>query len=203
MSLDHLFHVLKNLSDPRQAVTQHTIIETLASLKDAATVVRTWMYPRQHELIKRIWETPTHFKWLLWESSNREFQVYVHQYKPPQNIQRGYYALSVHNHRYWFASMMLRGTFQHLRYDIPKDTAGEFDVSGARIIDEVTVKAGDVYQLLLGEIHSVRDIQEETRTLVVQAKPERLWSETFLLEERRYIKVASSEEQAEVLFQSL
>jgi predicted metal-dependent enzyme (double-stranded beta helix superfamily) len=121
------------------------------------------MYPRQKELTKRIQETPTHFKWSLWESSNREFHVYVHQYKPPQNLQCGY-ALSVHNHRYWFTSLMLRGAFQHLRYEIPKDAAGEFDVSGARIVDEVAVKAGDVYQLSLGEVHSVRDIQEETRT---------------------------------------
>lgn len=202
MSLDHLFQVLEDLSDPRQAITQHAIIEALASLKDPAAVVRTWMYPRQKELTKRIQETPTHFKWSLWESSNREFQVYVHQYKPPQNLQCGY-ALSVHNHRYWFTSLMLRGGFQHLRYEIPKDAAGEFDVSGATIIDEVAVKAGDVYQLSLGEVHSVRDIQEETRTLVVQAKPERLWSETFLLEQQRYIKMVPREEQAELLFQSL
>jgi hypothetical protein len=93
--------------------------------------------------------------------------------------------------------------FQHSRYEIAKDAAGEFDVSGARIVDGVAVKVGDIYQLSLGEVHSVRDIQEETRTLVVQAKPERLWSETFLLEQRRYIKMVPREEQAEVLFQSL
>lgn len=115
-------------------------------------------------------EKTTHFKWFVGEDPDERFSLWLNAYKPATHRRTGH-AEVAHNHRFWFTSLVLSGGFTHATFtaDGPKLT----------LSDEVTLHAGDSFVIDPAEIHALRDLQDETVTLIVQSNPVRAFSDVY------------------------
>lgn len=115
-------------------------------------------------------EKTTHFKWFVAEDPGERFSLWLNTYKPATHRRTGH-AEVAHNHRFWFTSLVLSGGFTHATFtaDGPQLT----------LADETMLRAGDSFVVDPAEIHALRDLQDETVTLIVQSTPVRAYSDVY------------------------
>jgi hypothetical protein len=118
-------------------------------------------------------ERTSHLKWFLGQEPNG-LTVWLHQYKGeklPDSV--GFFAASIHNHRYSFASRVLSGGLlvSHFRECADKPLV--------RMFQREEVGEGSVYTMTANEIHRIDQTSASTCTLVVQGLAERKFSRVF------------------------
>ncbi len=123
-------------------------------------------------------ETGTHHKWLLFSGSYVPYRIWLHQFKSEISEGAGF-STAPHNHRYAFSTLILRGGYQHDRYE-------EFP-SNSHAVKRSSrpVGVGDTYYLECDDIHSLANIMIGTLTLIIQSPPTRSESSSVLGGSRR------------------
>ena len=119
-------------------------------------------------------EKTTHYKWFLGEGPDRDFELWLHEYKP-RRLRRPGHATVAHNHRFWLTSLILRGGFTDTRY-------ARVEGEGEPLIKPVAQRSMDLGNTMVidpEEIHSLAALQDKTISLVVQSRPVRSYSEVF------------------------
>lgn len=114
-------------------------------------------------------DTATHLKLSLDQNRHRGLRVWLHVYKPWNPVQDRY-AASVHDHRYPFASKILRGGYREDRWAV----SGTLRIIGSRCFS-----TGEVNVVGAEEVHSLGDVVEGTITLVVQLPTARQYSTVY------------------------
>nr|WP_091383285.1 hypothetical protein [Actinokineospora alba] len=120
-------------------------------------------------LIGRSRETTTHFAWCLRDREAEPFTFWLHEYKPQSDWRPGY-ADSVHNHRYHFCTVILRGGYLHERYatTIDPDTGL---ISAATLLRRTECGVGESGFLLADEFHRIPSAADQTMTFLVKSRP--------------------------------
>ncbi|GLW94271.1 hypothetical protein [Actinokineospora globicatena] len=131
--------------------------------------------PRHTEaLVARSRETTTHFAWCLRDHDDEPFTFWLHEYKPRHEWRPGY-ADSVHNHRYHFCTVILRGGYRHERYATTTDPDSGL-ITGVRLTRRTECLAGDSGFLTAHDFHRIPCAQDGTMTFLVKSRPVRRWS---------------------------
>ncbi|WP_026423966.1 hypothetical protein [Actinokineospora inagensis] len=125
-------------------------------------------------LAARSRETTTHFAWCLRDNPDEPFTFWLHEYKPRHEWRPGY-ADSVHNHRYDFCTVILRGGYRHERYETTIDP-GTGLISAARMTRRTECVAGDSGFLTTGDFHRIPRAEDGTMTFLVKSRPVHRWS---------------------------
>jgi hypothetical protein len=121
-------------------------------------------------------ETPTHFKWFLYENQMLNYKIWLHEYK--SRIEKGAgYAIVPHNHRYWFTSFIIRGGFTNSIYQVEK--LNKKTIDRYLLVDEQSFEEGKIYSFSSDIIHSLSNIKEPTVTLIIQSKALKNFSESY------------------------
>ena len=128
---------------------------------------------------KKSYNLPTHLKWYLHRDLNKQFEIWIHEYKPEALRGRGY-ANVPHNHRYWFTSLLLRGSFTHKIYEVEGKQSDLLSFGSMQMIGHWPMSQGDVYTLDSDKIHSLTQIDDTTLTLIVSSRQIREYSEEFV-----------------------
>jgi 8-oxo-dGTP diphosphatase len=110
-------------------------------------------------------DLPSHYKWFLYKSPLHNYSIWINEYK--KDRQYGY-ANTIHNHRYWFASLLLKGYFHQAFHKAEGWNGKEFN--SIPVVDELHTGSGDVYALSPEIIHSFPKIEDETVTLLIRSK---------------------------------
>lgn len=152
----------------------HVAAEPLLAELDGAALLADTKAGRMSPDPERSVEKTTHYKWFLGEGPGRDFELWLHEYKP-RHLRRTGHATVAHNHRFWLTSLILRGGFTDTRY------ARVHDGSGALIepIAQRSMDPGSTMVIDPEEIHSLAALQDGTISLVVQSRPVRSYSEVF------------------------
>jgi hypothetical protein len=123
-------------------------------------------------------ETSTHYKWWLVGNESTQEVLWLHVYKRPSSMVRGY-AESAHDHRYSFTSLILRGGYTNSSHQFSNGHL-------SKISDELLLQ-GSILHMHPAAIHSLSGIQAGTITLVFQQRPARTSSFVYRSSERRAI----------------
>lgn len=121
-------------------------------------------------LSQRSHETSTHYKWFVAASPTWCWQVWLHGFKD-LNQRRFGYAVTPHNHRYWFTAVMLQGSYRNLRYDV-------CDLSSTA--EENLIIKGAAYTLAPSIIHAISEVGPGTMTLVIRGRGVTPYSTEYL-----------------------
>ncbi len=121
-------------------------------------------------LSQRSHETSTHYKWFVAASPTWDWQIWLHQFKD-SNQRRFGYAVTPHNHRYWFTAVMLHGAYRNARYQV-----GEVP----NIVAEDLVAAGSVYTLSPAVVHAISEVKAGTITIVIRGRAVTPFSTEYL-----------------------
>lgn len=152
------------------------VVSLLAGLRDRPWILRdevmAWASGDLELRGMKSRDTSTHYKWFIDRAESSGCRVWLHQYKPRATRGRGY-AVVPHNHRYSFASIILRGGFTHHRFQRQGEHLGEV------LRQREVFRADKIYTLTYDEIHSLSDISDLTMTLVVESPVIRNYSEAF------------------------
>ncbi|WP_374066543.1 hypothetical protein [Actinokineospora auranticolor] len=124
---------------------------------------------RAEALVARSRETTTHFAWCLRDNADEPFTFWLHEYKPPADWRPGY-ADSVHNHRYHFCTVILRGGYRHERYRTTTDPDTGL-ITAAALTRRTECRAGDSGVLMAEEFHRIPHADEGTMTFLVKSRP--------------------------------
>lgn len=122
-------------------------------------------------------ETTTHFAWCLLDERADPFSFWLHEYKPQRDWRRGY-ADSVHNHRYHFCTTILRGGYEHERYDATVDPDSQL-ISSTELRRRTDCPAGTAGAMLAHEFHRIPRAADNTLTLLVKSRPVSPWSLSY------------------------
>lgn len=146
---------------------------------DVADFVRLWgdLPALRHLVVARLecdpqqvvqWsrETTTHYKWMLASDRVEGTKVWLHEFKPASERRPGY-AASVHNHRYPFTAIAVAGGYSNVRYDVGFDP-GSLRVERCDVIDLRRIREGLSYSMTPEEYHAVDDIEDGTKTLIME-----------------------------------
>lgn len=119
-------------------------------------------------------QTETHMKWFIYRSS-QGVEIWLHEFRPDREIQKtDRYAASVHNHRYGFSSVLLKGGYTAEYHKVVALDGGM--KNGAHVEDTITDAqpycAGDAYLMHYDEFHRLRDFAPGTVSFVVQLPPQ-------------------------------
>lgn len=114
-------------------------------------------------------ETSTHYKWLVYRDIQLRFTLWLHDYKPQGHRKAGY-AQVPHNHRYDLCSIILRGGYDSVLYDV----GGEVSA-----IDRETFSPGSILSLSYDQIHSLENIQSKTKSLFIEGPTIRNFSTAY------------------------
>ncbi|WP_018686126.1 hypothetical protein [Actinokineospora enzanensis] len=132
---------------------------------------------RADALVARSRETTTHFAWCLRDDPTEPFSFWLHEYKPQREWRPGY-ADSVHNHRYHFCTVLLRGGYLHERYDTDLDERTGL-ITAARMTQRGECVAGDSGFLTADEFHRIPRAVDGTMTFLVKSRPVARWSLSY------------------------
>lgn len=124
--------------------------------------------------VDRSVEKSSHYKWFLGEGPGRDFELWLHEYKPG-NLRRTGHATVAHNHRFWLTSLILRGGFSDTRYARAEGGSEAL----LKPIARRSMEPGGTMVIDPEEIHSLSDLRDGTLSLVVQSRPVRSYSEVF------------------------
>lgn len=140
------------------------------------------------ELIRRIdlsHELTTHYKWFIHKDISARYSVWIHEYKN-KALRRLGYAGVLHDHRYWFSSLVLCGGFTHTFYSLNKSLdASSFDERW--VGDEKRFIRGNVYTMNPDMIHSIEEIEDPTITLVIRSKAIKPYSNEYDLNSKSIV----------------
>ncbi len=117
-------------------------------------------------------ETPTHFIWPLYQSP-AGFSVVINEYKDPLHMGDGY-AKTIHDHRYSFASVVLRGGYTHCRSTLTFANHGE--LAGVVDAQPDSVSEGGITLVGHQSFHRLTAIMDHTVTLLVKSPPVKAYS---------------------------
>jgi len=115
---------------------------------------------------RRSRETTTHYKWLLASDRSQGSKIWFHEFKPACERRPGY-ASTIHNHRYPFASVALRGGYTNLRFDVCFEESS-LRVHRCDLVQRECILEGSRYRMEPDEYHCVDDIADGTQTLVLE-----------------------------------
>jgi hypothetical protein len=121
-------------------------------------------------MVARSKETSTHFVWVVASSSLSGARLCLHQFKRPSTSSVSH-ANTIHNHRYNFASLILRGGYIEQVYDL--DDVG-LEIDGVASVPEPTetrVSVGQTTMVHHRRFHRVDQLLPATLTLVMKAPP--------------------------------
>ncbi len=128
-------------------------------------------------VVARSKEATTHFAWCLHDEPGDPFSLWLHEYKPRRDWLPGY-ANSVHNHRYHFCTVLLRGGYQHERFTADVDDTGTV-VRAVTHQDDSFCREGTGGYLLTDEFHRIPMADDGTMSLLVKSRPVAPWSLSF------------------------
>lgn len=127
---------------------------------------------QRDQLSKNSMEKATHYKWLL--GKGEHYSVWLHQYMPPERFAKTFsYAASVHNHRYGFSSVVLKGGLHVTEFLLEGDRP--------RVSTHRSVLAGEGMTLSADDIHRIDRVDPETFSLLIQGPAERHYSTSYNL----------------------
>jgi hypothetical protein len=128
-------------------------------------------------LIARSRETTTHFAWCLRDRPGEQFTFWLHEYKPQRDWRAGY-ADSVHNHRYHFCTVIVRGGYRHERYDADLNPLSGL-ITAVRESNTTHCGEGDTQRLLASDFHRIPWAADDTITFLVKSRPVTISSVSF------------------------
>ncbi len=132
---------------------------------------------RSAVLVERSRETTTHFAWCLRDHTDEPFSFWLHEYKPQRDWRPGY-ADSVHNHRYHFCTVILRGGYRHERFSTTVDAETGL-ISSATLTRAAECGAGASGFLTADEFHRIPRAVDGTMTFLVKSRPVADWSLSY------------------------
>jgi len=124
--------------------------------------------------------TTTHDKWFLGGGefsgqAGRVYIVWLHDYFAPEQFRASAnFAASIHNHRYGFASRVVRGGMDVVNFDAHRLEAG--DLVQRR---KYKLNSGDIMSVGHDDVHQIVDVEPNTRTLLVQGPAMREYSTAY------------------------
>src|ERR1700722_7488391 len=122
------------------------IIVSAESLAEKiADYMQSWEPSTRAAMMDASHETSSHYKWLLYRSSDPRFTVWLHDYKPASASGPGY-AQVPHNHRYALCSILLSGGYESIWYDVGENLAE---------VRRQTLLEGDVLNMAHDDVHSL------------------------------------------------
>jgi len=127
-------------------------------------------------LISHSYDLPSHTKWFLYKSKQQGFSIWINQFKSERKYG---YANSIHNHRYWFASIPLCGKLVQTIHEIKIVN----NVLTDNKIRKEIINEGKSYFLSPFEVHSFDEIEKDTVTLIVRSKAVSAFSESYNLKD--------------------
>ncbi len=128
-------------------------------------------------LIARSRETTTHYAWCLRDRPTEPFSFWLHEYKPQHDWRAGY-ADSVHNHRYHFCTVLLRGGYLHERFTTTLDDDTGL-ISSAAMTQRTECGVGTSGFLLASEFHRIPQAADDTMTFLIKSRPVTGWSLSY------------------------
>jgi hypothetical protein len=136
---------------------------------------------RRRDLLNRSVERPTHYKWFMGETVSGVV-CWLHQYKDdPSGSGIGFFARSVHDHRYSFVSKVLAGTLHMQDYSVP---VADGLYSPPVPEDTSHYNQGSVYKVTWTQIHGVTGWKPGTTTILLQSPVYQAVSHVYDLEGR-------------------
>ncbi|MBW4720928.1 hypothetical protein [Saccharothrix obliqua] len=146
-------------------------------------------------------ETTTHFAWCLRDVPAEPFTFWLHEYKPQRDWRPGY-ADSIHNHRYHFCTVLLKGSYLHERFDARLSSDGT-SIAGTTLLRSTEAHEGDSGTMLAHEFHRIPKAADDTRTFLVKSRAVQPWSLSFDPDTRTSHRHVPVESRLEVLANSL
>lgn len=111
-------------------------------------------------------ETTTHYKWMLASDQMQGTTVWLHEFKSACERRSGF-ATTVHNHRYPFTAIVLSGGYTNLLYEVSFDPRS-LHVERCEVIERRQLGEGLAYSMEPDEFHALDDIQDGTKTLIME-----------------------------------
>jgi predicted metal-dependent enzyme (double-stranded beta helix superfamily) len=137
--------------------------ESIESLKEDLANISREQYS---QTIAHSADLSSHKKFFVYRSEQQKFSIWINQFKTER---KSGFANSIHNHRYWFASVPLKGGFiQNIH-----------DRLSSRIIKTERIEQGKAYYISPNAVHSFDEIFPETVTLLVRSRAYFPYSESY------------------------
>lgn len=134
-----------------------------------AEYMRSWEPEIRVSMMDASHETSSHYKWLIYRSYIPRYTIWLHDYK--SSLVRGPgYAQVPHNHRYDLCSILLRGSYESVWYDVDEQLAE---------VRRQTLVAGDILSMGYSEVHSLTNIFDETQSFFIEGPARRNFSTSF------------------------
>lgn len=150
-------------SDPQWMDAAADVLQAAPDLPySLASCIRGWNNREKAAKFNGSHVTGTHYKLLIYREHEMRFTLWMHDYKPAAERGLGY-AEVPHNHRYNLCSIILRGGYDSILYEVspgigetivPKETS--------------TFRPGDTLSLAHDQVHSLTEIHEGTQTLFIE-----------------------------------
>lgn len=129
-------------------------------------------------LVERSHETSTHFKYLLFKDNNTQISLWLHEYKGEKQRKKGYAEIP-HYHRYDFASYIICGGFNHVKFSVHRSN-NKKQIKDLEILEERKYRTGDIYGITaIRDIHCLKNIKANTLTLIIRGRSKKSYSESF------------------------
>ena len=125
----------------------------------------------QARLATSVSETATHYAWRLCEDDDSGGSLWLNEYKSPAMRTSGY-ALSFHDHRYDFVSLLLSGGY--LYEEAPDLQAAQAAIH--RTTPPLLLRAGEVVEVNRDRFHRLVSIEPDTLSLLCKLPSEKLAS---------------------------
>ncbi|HEX8566006.1 MAG TPA: hypothetical protein VF648_10085 [Pyrinomonadaceae bacterium] len=180
--------ILKQIIDSLDSQNWSDLPATFSKINDLLTHInsnRNLLYEElasesfaeRVSIAKKSKEVSTHFKWCIHKEERLGYNVWIHEYKDKQSRRLGY-AEVLHNHRYWFSSLILSGGFEHYRYNVER--IDDFSFKQISVTEVINYSKGDIYTIDSDVVHTLKNIKDSTLTLVIGSKGIKPYSEEFV-----------------------
>lgn len=153
---------------PPDALDRAAALLRDSGLTDAAVLehLRLLAAAGDQRLLLESVRASSHVKWSLYAETHDGPRVWLHDYVV-WTVGEDRFAASVHDHRYAFASLVLRGGYTEHRWT----------ADGGRLLPTTrAIGTGEVNEVRTGDIHSLAAVRPGTRTLVLQLPAARRYS---------------------------
>lgn len=161
MDLERFFD--EEVADLTQATARLT--SAAASPMSVARAISDRWFSADGPGVDDMRETTTHFVWCLRSNWKHPVGLYLHEYKDPQEMRSGY-ADSVHDHRYDFASLILRGGYTENRYKIKESSPGGAVTASVESLEQYGT--GDINRVSAEVFHRIYDILPGSISFVIK-----------------------------------
>lgn len=176
---------------PESAIKEVAMILPTLNIQDLKDELNVYEYEQYLKTISMSHETPSHYKWFLYKNLEKGYSIWINEFKKLANRNYGF-ATTIHNHRYCFASLVLKGSLQQHLHSIENRIEMHFD--NAPVIETIKVHRSNSYFINSDQIHSFGSIEDNTITLLIRSKALKSYSESFNVNEgkiKRHYSLAS------------